>query len=179
MARGKLNKVRRGGGKHFTPSRALQAQEFEKAEEENEEQEEEEEEEEDDEQVASPSSAKKPAAAKDDSSAPIIEVENPNQQSQRNLKASDLDGSDQPRELSRREREALEKERAKAAFWKAQSEGKTDQARADLARLAIIRKQREEAAKKRTEEEAAKAAAKASKGGSLAAQTATIKKALG
>lgn len=30
-------------------------------------------------------------------------------------------------------------------------EGKTDQARADLARLAIIKKQREEAAKKRDE----------------------------
>ena len=31
-------------------------------------------------------------------------------------------------------------------------EGKTDEARADLARLALIRKQREEAAKKREEE---------------------------
>jgi hypothetical protein len=51
-------------------------------------------------------------------------------------------------------REAIEKERAKAAFWKLQEEGKTDQAKADLARLAIIRKQREDAAKKRVEEQA-------------------------
>lgn len=35
---------------------------------------------------------------------------------------------------------------------KLQAEGKTDQARSDLARLAIIRKQREEAARKRDEE---------------------------
>lgn len=36
------------------------------------------------------------------------------------------------------------------------SEGKTDEARADLARLAIIRQQREEAAKKREEEKQGK-----------------------
>ena len=48
----------------------------------------------------------------------------------------------------------MEKERAKAAFWKAQMEGKTEQARADLARLAIIKKQREEAARKKAEEAA-------------------------
>ena len=47
--------------------------------------------------------------------------------------------------------------------------GKTDEARADLARLAIIRKQREEAAAKReaekkAKEEAAKAKADAKKG---------------
>ena len=35
---------------------------------------------------------------------------------------------------------------------KLQAEGKTDQARSDLARLAIIRKQREDAARKREEE---------------------------
>lgn len=35
---------------------------------------------------------------------------------------------------------------------KLQEEGKTDQARSDLARLALIRKQREEAAKKREEQ---------------------------
>ena len=49
-------------------------------------------------------------------------------------------------------REAQEAERKKAAFWKAQMEGKTDQAKSDLARLAIIKKQREEAARKRQEE---------------------------
>lgn len=39
---------------------------------------------------------------------------------------------------------------------KLQAEGKTDQARSDLARLAIIRKQREEAARKREEEKKGK-----------------------
>lgn len=53
-------------------------------------------------------------------------------------------------------REELDKEQKKAAFWKAQSEGKTDQAKSDMARLLIIRKQREEAARKRTEDQDSK-----------------------
>jgi hypothetical protein len=55
-------------------------------------------------------------------------------------------------ELSRREREELEKQRAREHYQKLHAQGKTDEARADLARLAIIRQQREEAAKKREEE---------------------------
>ena len=46
-------------------------------------------------------------------------------------------------------REALEREQAKLRYQKLQAEGKTEEARSDLARLAIIRKQREEAAKKK------------------------------
>lgn len=46
-------------------------------------------------------------------------------------------------------REEIEKQKAKERYMKLHLEGKTDQARADLARLAIIKKQREEAAKKR------------------------------
>lgn len=46
-------------------------------------------------------------------------------------------------------REELEKQRAWAHYNKMHAEGKTEEARADLARLAIIKKQREEAAKKR------------------------------
>jgi hypothetical protein len=46
-------------------------------------------------------------------------------------------------------REALEAVAAKERFWKLQEAGKTDQAKADLARLAIIRKEREEKAKQR------------------------------
>ena len=49
-------------------------------------------------------------------------------------------------------REAIEKEQARLRYQKLQAEGKTDEARADLARLAIIRKQREESAKKKEEE---------------------------
>lgn len=48
-------------------------------------------------------------------------------------------------------REELEKQKSKERYMKLHLEGKTEQARADLARLAIIKKQREEAAKKREE----------------------------
>ncbi|KAG0126911.1 hypothetical protein HOY82DRAFT_580853 [Tuber indicum] len=51
---------------------------------------------------------------------------------------------------------------AKEKFWKLQEAGKTDQARADLARLAVIRKEREEKARQRKAElEERKAAAEA------------------
>lgn len=48
-------------------------------------------------------------------------------------------------------REELERQKSKERFQRLQMEGKTEQARADLARLAIIKKQREEAARKREE----------------------------
>jgi len=70
--------------------------------------------------------------------------------------------SSQP-ELSRREREAIEKQKAKERYQKLHAEGKTEEARKDLARLAIIRKQREEAAAKRAEESAQKEALKEKK----------------
>lgn len=73
----------------------------------------------------------------------LIEIENPNRAvkktaekvSKINLSAA---GSSK-QELSRREREELEKQRAQANYQKMHAEGKTDQARADLARLAIIK----------------------------------------
>ena len=49
-------------------------------------------------------------------------------------------------------REAVAKEEAKRRYQAATAAGKTDEAKADLARLAIIRQQREEAARKREEE---------------------------
>jgi len=62
--------------------------------------------------------------------------------------------------LTRREREALEAAAAKERYWKLQEAGKTDQAKADLARLAIIKQEREEKAKQRQAEmEERKAAA--------------------
>lgn len=48
-------------------------------------------------------------------------------------------------------REEIEKQKSKERYMKLHLEGKTEQARADLARLAIIKKQREDAAKKRDE----------------------------
>uniref|UniRef100_A0A3Q0T7Z4 Pdgfa associated protein 1a n=1 Tax=Amphilophus citrinellus TaxID=61819 RepID=A0A3Q0T7Z4_AMPCI len=80
----------------------------------------------------------------------LIEIENPNRVSQKNKKVAEVDVS-APRELSRREREEIEKQKSKERYMKLHLEGKTEQARADLARLAIIKKQREEAAKKRDE----------------------------
>ena len=49
-------------------------------------------------------------------------------------------------------REAIEKEQARQRYEKLHAEGKTDEARADLARLAIIKKQREEASKKKDQD---------------------------
>ncbi|XP_071400140.1 pdgfa associated protein 1a [Centroberyx affinis] len=80
----------------------------------------------------------------------LIEIENPNRVSQKSKKVAEIDVT-APRELSRREREEIEKQKAKERYMKLHLEGKTEQARADLARLAIIKKQREDAAKKRDE----------------------------
>ncbi|KAH9177941.1 casein kinase substrate phosphoprotein PP28-domain-containing protein [Lactarius sanguifluus] len=87
---------------------------------------------------------------------------NPNRLTKK-LNISDLSA---PRELTRREREQKEKQEAKDRYWKLHLEGKTDQAKADLSRLARIRAEREAAAAKRKAEaeerakalEAAKAA---------------------
>ncbi|XP_075890837.1 pdgfa associated protein 1a [Nelusetta ayraudi] len=78
----------------------------------------------------------------------LIEIENPNRVSQKNKKVAEVDVN-APKELSRREREEIEKQKSQERYNKLHSEGKTDQAKADLARLAIIKKQREDAAKKR------------------------------
>lgn len=64
-------------------------------------------------------------------------------------------GSSKP-ELSRREREELEKQRNQAHYQKMHAEGKTEQARADLARLAIIKQHRAEAAARREVEKRGK-----------------------
>ncbi|XP_026724981.1 28 kDa heat- and acid-stable phosphoprotein [Trichoplusia ni] len=98
----------------------------------------------------------KPSKAKGVSG--LIEVENPNRVVKKNKKLTNLDnlGEGEKPQLSRREREEIEKQRAAAAYQKLHAEGKTDQARADLARLAIIRQQREEAAKRREAEKKAK-----------------------
>ncbi|PWA43912.1 casein kinase substrate, phosphoprotein PP28 [Artemisia annua] len=85
----------------------------------------------------------------------VIEIENPNMARPKTLKARDAD-LDKTSELSRREREEIEKQRAHERYMKLQEQGKTDQAKKDLERLALIRQQRAEAAKKREEEKAAK-----------------------
>ncbi|KAK3646812.1 hypothetical protein LTR56_008299 [Elasticomyces elasticus] len=49
-------------------------------------------------------------------------------------------------QLSRREREALEAQQKKERYQKLHAEGKTEEARADMERLKLVRQQREEAA---------------------------------
>ncbi|XP_041992324.1 28 kDa heat- and acid-stable phosphoprotein-like [Salvia splendens] len=85
----------------------------------------------------------------------VIQIENPNLVKPKNLKARDAD-FDKTTELSRREREEIEKQKAHERYMKLQEQGKTDQAKKDLGRLALIRQQRADAAKKREEEKAAK-----------------------
>lgn len=84
----------------------------------------------------------------------LIEIENPNRVQKKSKKLTTLntDLDDKP-QLSRREREEIERQRAQAHYQKLHAEGKTEQARADLARLAIIKQQREEAKKRREEEQ--------------------------
>lgn len=85
----------------------------------------------------------------------IIPIENPNLVTPKSLKAKDIDLG-KTTELSRREREELEKQRAHERYMKLQEQGKTEQAKKDLERLSLIRQQRLEAARKREEEKAAK-----------------------
>uniref|UniRef100_A0A1B6D866 Casein kinase substrate phosphoprotein PP28 domain-containing protein n=1 Tax=Clastoptera arizonana TaxID=38151 RepID=A0A1B6D866_9HEMI len=105
----------------------------------------------------------------------LIQIENPNRVQKKVKKLSTLNETvhqgGKP-ELSRREREELEKQRATLHYQKLHAEGKTEEARADLARLAIIKQQRAEAAKRREEEKKAKDEAKQNK-------TAQTQKALG
>eukprot|EP00897_Mesotaenium_endlicherianum_P010759 jgi/Mesen1/9711/ME000069S09117 len=89
----------------------------------------------------------------------LIQTENPNAARKSSIKVNQADAS-APSELSRREREELQKQAAKERYQKLQEQGKTEQAAKDLERLALIRRQREEAAKKREEEKTAKEAKK-------------------
>jgi len=77
----------------------------------------------------------------------LITTENPNAV-KRNVETEGV-------ELSRRQREEIEKQAARRRYEELHKAGKTDEAKADLARLEEVKKRREEAAKKRAEEEAA------------------------
>lgn len=64
-------------------------------------------------------------------------------------------------QLSRREREAVQAQQAKERYQKMHAEGKTDEAKADLARLSLIKEKREqEAARRKAEKEEKEAAEK-------------------
>jgi len=80
--------------------------------------------------------------------------QNPNIAAGKKMNIADLSA---PRELTRREREEKEKKDAKERYWKLHAQGKTDEAKADLARLAKIRAEREAAQARRKAEAEAKA----------------------
>ena len=69
-----------------------------------------------------------------------------------------MDVSAAPKELSRREKETADKEAAARRYEKLHAQGLTDQAQKDLARLELVKKQREQAKLKREQELAAAAA---------------------
>jgi hypothetical protein len=93
----------------------------------------------------------------------LIKTANPNAPQKQHMKMSQLDGS-KP-ELTRREREELDRQRRAAAYAKKHAAGQTDEAKADLERLRAAKARREAAEASRakeTEEEARqKALAKA------------------
>ncbi|QDZ20317.1 PP28 phosphoprotein [Chloropicon primus] len=158
---------RRGGRKRFTDFKTLEAEAKElkerKEREANGEEvtssEEEGETESESEETSSEEERRSGEAGKKKGVEGLIEVNNPNFKPKKaGTKARDADLNSAPT-LTRREREALEAQRSKERYFKLQKEGKTEQARKDLERLALIRKQREEAAKKRAEEKAKKEAA--------------------
>ncbi|KAJ8765254.1 hypothetical protein K2173_011934 [Erythroxylum novogranatense] len=84
----------------------------------------------------------------------LIQVQNPNTVERKNLKGRDDVGK--AAEPSRREREEIEKAKARERYMRLQEQGKTEQAKKDLERLAMIRQERAEAARKREAENAAK-----------------------
>ncbi|EQC38114.1 hypothetical protein SDRG_04544 [Saprolegnia diclina VS20] len=90
----------------------------------------------------------------------LIQVQNPNLQNASNkvMKAKDMVGDAEPQQLTRREREAIEKEAKAAAYMKRHLAGETAEAKKDLSRLEEVRKRREDAARRKKEEEEAEAA---------------------
>lgn len=67
-------------------------------------------------------------------------------------KRLDMDADTDKPELTRKEREALEAQRKAAAYRKKHEAGETDEAKADLARLAEVRRKRAEAKERRDAE---------------------------
>ncbi|KAF9321476.1 heat- and acid-stable phosphoprotein [Podila horticola] len=164
MAGGKFKKPQRGGGRTF--SRRIEAVHTNGASayRDREQSEEDSSAEESSEASGSESESEEEevvVAKKSTGAVPSSDISNPNRASgNRVMKASDLTT---PIEMSRKEREAAEKEAAQARYWKLHQEGKTDQAKADMARLAVIRKKREEAAAQRLAEAQARDEAAAAK----------------
>ncbi|XP_037933607.1 28 kDa heat- and acid-stable phosphoprotein [Teleopsis dalmanni] len=95
--------------------------------------------------------------------ASLIEIENPNRSVKKGThKIHNMSEEKNTKpELTRREREQIEKQKARIRYEKLHAAGKTSEAKADLARLALIRQQRMEAAAKREADKKALDAKKA------------------
>ena len=85
----------------------------------------------------------------------LIEVENPNWGKSNVLKVKDID-VEKITQLSRHEKNEIDKQKRHERGMKLHEEGKTEQAKKDLERLTLIRQQRADTAKKREEEKAFK-----------------------
>jgi hypothetical protein len=87
-------------------------------------------------------------AARNQASAPPVTVEEA-AEGVKNLSVGGKGKGKPVAELSRREREAIQAQQAKERYQKLHEAGKTDEAKADLARLKLIKEKREaEAARK-------------------------------
>mmetsp|Transcript_57727 Transcript_57727/g.160940 ORF Transcript_57727/g.160940 Transcript_57727/m.160940 type:complete len:249 (+) Transcript_57727:85-831(+) len=82
-------------------------------------------------------------------------------------------------ELTRKQREEIEKANARRRYEELHKAGKTDEAKADLARLEEVKKRREDAAKKREEELASAKEKETQKGKEKSGMSAEQKAALG
>ncbi|XP_043641113.1 28 kDa heat- and acid-stable phosphoprotein-like [Drosophila teissieri] len=88
--------------------------------------------------------------------ASLIEIENPNRVAKKGPQKVPTIVLDQSKPgLSRRGRDSTKDQSARQRYEKLHTAGKTTEARADLARLALIRQQREETAAKRAAEKKA------------------------
>lgn len=173
----KVDHRRGGGSKHvssFDEVKARNAGEetaYEKARRQRKEKEEASDESEEEEQPATDAKASSSAAAGKRIGTGGLEIENPNAV-RRN---EDKEGV----ELTRRQREEIEKAAARRRYEELHKAGKTDEAKADLARLEEVRKRREEAAKKRAEEEEKAKVQEAGPGISRAGVIKELKEAMG
>lgn len=120
-----------------------------------------------------PKKEKKPKEEKEDKDEGIaFKVRNVN-----DVKTNiDKDGTG---ELTRKQREELDKAAAKKRYEELHKQGKTDEAKADLKRLEEVKARREEAARKKIEDAAAAEAAEAQKKNPKAAMQAELKDIMG
>lgn len=157
MPRGKYVN-HKGRNRHFTSPEELEAERANESKKKWRNTQEGSSDEEDDEQESAEGSEESEEESEDEvkGAGALIEIQNPNRQAKKAfVKATEVEETDAP-QLSRREKEQIEKQKAHAAYMKRHAEGKTSQAKADLARLAIIKQHRAEAAARREAEKKAK-----------------------